>query len=66
MTIEELKDEIAEAMEEFLRPLLPRGLGEYKLTFFARVPGEPEADVLVTQEDPGEDFIKAVESRFAG
>jgi hypothetical protein len=45
-----LRREIGLQLETYLRPLLP-ALGDYRLTFLARIEGEPEADVLVTQDE---------------
>lgn len=48
-TLEDLKDLIAEALEIHIRPLLP-DIGDFKLTLIGRVEGNPEADVIVTQD----------------
>jgi len=44
-----LRDAIAEWLER-IRQLLPPEVGEFKLTFMARVEGNPEADIVVTQD----------------
>lgn len=45
----ELRDAIADRLED-MRELLPDGLGDYRLTFMARIPGNDEADIVVTQD----------------
>jgi hypothetical protein len=47
--LELLRRQIATLLEERVRPLLPP-LGDYKITFIARVSSNPEADVVVTQD----------------
>lgn len=42
---------IAGSLEAHIRPLLPASLGRYLLSFFARVEGNAEADVLATEDN---------------
>lgn len=41
--------DIGETMEKEIFPLLPP-LGDWKLTFIARIEGKPESDILVTAD----------------
>lgn len=45
-----LRRAIADALEKYVRPRLPEFEG-YKLTLLARIDGQPEADVVVTEDD---------------
>jgi hypothetical protein len=48
--LDQLRRDIADVLENEIRPLLPSTLGTYKLTLLARVPGRTAADILVTEE----------------
>lgn len=61
--LEELCRDIAEAMEEEILPLLPP-IGKWRLTFIARIDGNPDADVLVSP-DTEEGLKDTVERSFA-
>lgn len=59
----ELKELIADILEDAIRPLLPTKFGTYKLTFLGAIPGEPESDIIVT-EDVDESIKGVVARRF--
>lgn len=61
MSVDELHGEIADALERLSRLFVP-GM---KLTFIARMPGNGEADVLVSEDEMAE-IIALVQRRAAG
>ena len=63
--LERTRQTIGEALEELrARIFLPDVRERYKLTFIARIPGEPEMDILVTEDD--RDGLSALLDRRLG
>lgn len=63
--LSELKDSIADSLEEHIRPLFDKR-PQYRFTFIARLDGNEEMDVLITQEPDRIDEIIQLLERSRG
>lgn len=57
MTLDDMRRAIADVLEDQVREWLPTP-GKYLLTFCARIPGDPEMDVLITQESDLDEIVE--------